>query len=206
MRRLLTGLFFTLIAGTAVGQQPTPAAPAGMAKAIVAAGCFWCMEEPFDKLPGVLSTTSGYTGGHKVNPTYKEVTSDTTGHTEAVEIVFDPKIVTYAKILEVFWLNVDPTDKNGQFCDRGKSYRPEIFVIDEEQRKVAEASLAEVTKTKKFKEPIVVPITKAGVFYAAEDYHQDFYKKSALRYGYYRAGCGRDARLEQLWGKAAVKK
>ena len=204
MRSLLTA-FLLLVAGSASAQQPTPPAAAGLAKATFAAGCFWCLESPFDKLDGVISTTSGYIGGKKVNPSYQEVSSGSTGHTEGVEVVFDPKKVTYEKLLEVFWLNVDPTDKSGQFCDRGSQYRPEIFAHDDAQKKAAEASREQVSKTKKFAQPVVVPITPASVFYAAEEYHQDYYKKNPLRYSYYRNGCGRDARLEQLWGKAAAK-
>lgn len=191
-----------VVLGQAHAQQPTGPAPAGLAKATLAGGCFWCMEQPFDELDGVASTTSGYIGGRKVNPTYKEVSAGTTGHTEAVEIVYDPKKVTLEKLLEVFWKNIDPTDKDGQFCDRGSMYRPEIFVHSPEQRKTAEASKAAIIKSKPFKADIVVPITDATVFYAAEDYHQDYYKRNPIRYKYYRNGCGRDARLQQLWGKA----
>jgi peptide-methionine (S)-S-oxide reductase len=182
-------------------QQATPAAPPGLAKAVFAGGCFWCMEPPFDALEGVISTTSGYTGGKEANPTYDRVSSGRTTHTEAVEIVFDPRKVTFERLLEVFWRNVDPTDKGGQFCDRGPHYRPEIFVHDDTQRKAAEASKALVGKTKSFPQPIVVPITTASTFYAAEEYHQDFYKKNPVRYKFYRAGCGRDGRLRELWGE-----
>lgn len=199
---LIAGLLLTTTRDGAYAQQPTGPAPAGLAKATLAGGCFWCMEPPFDVLDGVISTTSGYIGGKTKNPTYKEVSAGTTGHTEAVEIVYDPKKVSFEKLLEVFWRNIDPTDKDGQFCDRGSQYRPELFVHDAEQRKIAEASKAAIIKSKPFKADIVVPITEATVFYAAEDYHQDYYKKNPIRYKYYRNGCGRDARLEQLWGKA----
>lgn len=199
---LFTGLLIATPRDDVHAQQPTGPAPAGLAKATLAGGCFWCMEPPFDVLDGVISTTSGYIGGKTKNPTYKEVSAGTTGHTEAVEIVYDPKKVSFEKLLEVFWKNIDPTDKVGQFCDRGSQYRPELFVHDAEQRKIAEASKAAIIKSKPFKADIVVPITEATVFYAAEDYHQDYYKKNPIRYKYYRNGCGRDARLEQLWGKA----
>lgn len=191
-----------LLPDGASAQKATPPAPAGMAKAIFAGGCFWCMEQPFDVLDGVRSTTSGYIGGTVANPTYDQVSGGRTGHTEAVEIVFDPTKVTYEKLLETYWRNVDPTDKGGQFCDRGSMYRPEIFVVDAEQRKAAEASKAALEKSKPFRDAIVVPITQATTFYAAEDYHQDFYKTNPVRYKFYRNGCGRDARLERLWGKA----
>lgn len=199
---VIAGLLLTTPRDEAQAQLPTGPAPAGLAKATLAGGCFWCMEQPFDVLDGVISTTSGYIGGSKVNPTYKEVSAGTTGHTEAVEIVYDPKKVAFEKLLDVFWRNIDPTDKDGQFCDRGTQYRPELFVHGAEQRKIAEASKAAIIKSKPFKADIVVPITDATVFYAAEDYHQDYYKRNPVRYKYYRNGCGRDARLEQLWGKA----
>lgn len=180
----------------------TPAAQPNLAKAVFAGGCFWCMEHPYDELDGVISTTSGYIGGHKANPTYREVSSGTTGHTEAVQVVYDPAKVSYEKLLEVFWVNIDPTDAGGQFCDRGSQYRTGIFYETEQQRQLAEASKAALAKSKPFKEPLVTEITKAGTFYPAEDYHQDYYMKNPVRYKFYRTGCGRDARLKALWGKA----
>jgi peptide-methionine (S)-S-oxide reductase len=179
-----------------------PAAGAGYAKAVFAGGCFWCMEHPFDVLDGVISTTSGYTGGQKKNPTYEEVSSGRTGHAEAVEIVYDPKKVSYEKLLDVFWHNIDPTVKNEQFCDRGTQYRSGIFYLDDEQKRLAEASKAALDKSKPFKASIVTEITRAAEFYPAEDYHQDYYLKNPVRYKFYRNGCGRDARLQQLWGRA----
>jgi peptide-methionine (S)-S-oxide reductase len=161
------------------------------------------MEPPFDKLPGVISTTSGYMGGTKRHPTYEEVSRGVTGHTEVVQVVYDPKRVSYEKLLDVFWKNVDPTMKDGQFCDMGSQYRTAIFVQSDEQRKAAEASKAALEKSKPFKEPIVTPIVAAGEFWPAEDYHQDYYLKNPAKYAYYRNGCGRDARLKQLWGAAA---
>jgi peptide-methionine (S)-S-oxide reductase len=187
-------------AGAASAQAPPGAPP--LAKATFAGGCFWCMEPPFDKLPGVVSTTSGYMGGTKRNPTYEEVSAGRTGHTEVVQVAYDPAKVSYEKLLEVFWRNIDPTVKDRQFCDVGSQYRTGIFYHTAEQRRLAEASKAAVEKTKPFKEPIVTPIAAAGDFWPAEEYHQDYYKKNPLRYKYYRHGCGRDQRLLQLWGKA----
>jgi peptide-methionine (S)-S-oxide reductase len=188
----------------ASAQAPAPAArSATTAVATFAGGCFWCMEPPYDKLPGVLSTTSGYMGGKKRYPTYEEVSSGITGHAEVVQVAYDPSKVSYEKLLEVFWVNVDPTVDDRQFCDRGTQYRTAIFVHTPEQRKAAEASKAALEKNKPFKEPIVTPIVDAGEFWPAEDYHQDYYLKNPARYTYYRTGCGRDARLKQLWGGKA---
>ena len=169
------------------------------ATAIFAGGCFWCMVHPFDELPGVMSVTSGYTGGQKVNPTYEQVSAGDTGHVEAVQIVFDPKQIGYEKLLEVFWRNVDPLDKGGQFCDRGSTYTSAVFYQNDEQKKLAEQSKAAIEK--KLGKQVVTAIRPAATFYAAEDYHQDYYKKNPLRYKYYRYSCGRDQRLEELWGK-----
>ena len=177
--------------------------PPGHAVATFAGGCFWCMEPPFDKLPGVVATVSGYTGGAKANPTYPEVSSGSTGHAEAVQVVYDPKKVTYEQLLEVFWHNVDPTVKDRQFCDTGTQYRTGIFFHDDAQRKAAEASKAALEKSKPFKQPLVTQIQMASAFYPAEDYHQDYYKKNPVRYQIYRSGCGRDARLKELWGDKA---
>ena len=187
------------------GPQAAPAAsPAaqrpGMARATFAGGCFWCMEPPFEKLAGVVSVTSGYTGGPEKNPTYEQVSNHATGHAEAVEIVFDPKVITYPRLLEVFWHNVDPTTNDRQFCDGGRQYRTGIFVHDAEQKRLAEESKAQVQK--KFPErKVVTEITQASVFYPAEEYHQDYYEKNPIRYKFYRTSCGRDARLQELWGK-----
>lgn len=181
----------------------SPAAFAVSAKATFAGGCFWCMEPPFEKLDGVLSVTSGYTGGKKTNPTYEEVSSGGTGHLESVEILFDPAKVSYEQLLEVFWRNVDPTDGGGQFCDRGEQYRTAIFVHDAAQRSAAEASKAALDAAKRLPGPVVTPILAASAFYPAEEYHQDYWKKNPLRYRYYRGGCGRDERLKELWGSEA---
>ena len=174
---------------------------AGTAKATFAGGCFWCVEADFDKVPGVISTTSGYIGGTVANPTYQQVTTKTTGHAEAVEILFDPTKVSYAQLVEKFWRTIDPTTKDRQFCDAGSPYRTAIFTHDAAQAAAVQASLAALEKSKPFKEPVVTQVVPAGPFYVAEDYHQDYYKKNPVRYNYYRTSCGRDARLEQLWGK-----
>jgi len=170
------------------------------ARATFAGGCFWCMEPPFDALPGVASTTSGYTGGHLDKPTYHQVSAGDTGHREAVQIVYDPAKVSYGKLLEVFWHNVDPLDKGGQFCDRGEQYTTAIFYHDDAQRAAAEASKAAIEK--QLGKPVVTPILPAKPYFAAEDYHQDYYLKNELRYKFYRYSCGRDQRLKEVWGKA----
>ena len=205
IRRTVFALALAFGFGAAVAaEEPTQLAPepqAGLAVATFAAGCFWCVEPPFDKLEGVVSTTSGYTAGKTVGPTYKEVSRGGTGHTEAVRVVYDPKKVEYTKLVDVFWRNVDLLDGDGQFCDRGPEYRPGIYVHDEEQKRLAEASKAELDASKRFKQPVAVEIEAAKPFYVAEDYHQDYYLKNPVKYQYYRWGCGRDARLEELWGK-----
>lgn len=198
---LLLGLA-TISEAQAPKAAAKPGANAGYAKAIFAGGCFWCMEPPFDKLNGVISTTSGYTGGQKKNPTYEEVSTGRTGHAEAVEVVYDPKKISYEKLLDVFWHNIDPTVKDQQFCDVGSQYRTGIFYHDEEQKRLAEASRAALEKNKPFKGPIVTEVTRATEFYPAEEYHQDYYLKNPVRYKFYRSGCGRDNRLKQLWGAA----
>ncbi len=186
-------LMLSLVAALPVHAQKTE-------KAAFAGGCFWCTEEAFEKVPGVTGAVSGYMGGKLKNPTYNQVSSGMTGHTEVVEVTFDPAKVSYEKLLDVFWVNHDPTVKDRQFCDSGSQYRPEIFVYGEQQKKLAEASKAKWEKQKPFKQPIVTPITAASDFYPAEDYHQDYYKKNALQYRFYVTGCGRYARLDQLWG------
>lgn len=175
----------------------------GLAKATFAGGCFWCMEKPFDVLDGVVSTTSGYTGGEVENPSYERVSSGTTRHLEAVQVVYDPETIGYETLLQVFWHNIDPTDGGGQFCDRGYQYTTAVFAHDEEQRRLAEASKREIEASGRFDQPLDTPIRDAVPFYAAEDYHQNFYKKSPVRYTSYRTGCGRDRRLTDLWGDLA---
>ncbi|MBL8675254.1 MAG: peptide-methionine (S)-S-oxide reductase MsrA [Rhodospirillales bacterium] len=206
-RRWLAAVAAALTLGAAtlaLAQAPTPA-PSGKAVAIFAGGCFWCMEPPFDKIDGVTATISGYTGGHKSMPTYEQVTAGRTGHIEAVKVEYDPAKVTYAKLLEVFWRNIDPLDDKGQFCDKGESYLSAIFPVDEAQRKVAEASLEALVAAKTLPGKIVTRILPAATFWPAEEYHQDYYLKNPNRYQYYRWSCGRDARLKKLWGEPAAK-
>ena len=168
-----------------------------------AGGCFWCMEAPFDKLPGVVSVTPGYTGGVTGKPTYEQVSAGTTGHAESVRIIYDPAVISYARLLDVFWHNIDPTVKNRQFCDVGSQYRSAIFYHSEEQRRVALQSKSALDRSKPFRDAIVTEITVAGEFYPAEEYHQHYYKKNPLRYTYYRTSCGRDRRLKELWSSTA---
>jgi peptide-methionine (S)-S-oxide reductase len=194
MLRLLVSLLLGLAAVAGALAQT----PSRTAVATFAGGCFWCVEADFDKVEGVISTTSGYTGGKLANPTYEDVGRGGTGHTEAVEIVYDPAKVSYEKLLDVFWHNHDPLAKNRQFCDRGDQYRPAIFYHNAEQRRLAEASKA--AHQPRFKQPIQTEIAAAGPFYKAEEYHQDYYVKNPIRYKFYRYNCGRDARLEELWG------
>jgi peptide-methionine (S)-S-oxide reductase len=217
MRKLATGLIAGLsiagaIAGAAVlAQDPAKDAAKGapetmeseQAFAIFAGGCFWCMEPPYDELDGVISTTSGYIGGSTPNPTYEQVSGGGTGHAEVVRVVYDPAKIGYQQLLDVFWVNVDPTQADGQFCDHGDQYRTAIFYADDEQKRIAEQSLAELEKTKPFEGEIVTEIAPATVFYPAEDYHQDYYQKNPLRYKYYYWACGRNQRLVELWGDMA---
>ena len=191
---LAAGALFFFIAVTAVTQERP-----NTALATFAGGCFWCVEADFDKVKGVISTTSGYTGGRTANPTYEQVSHGGTGHAEAVEIAYDPAQVSYEKLLDAFWHNIDPLAKDRQFCDVGDQYRTAIFYHGEVQRATAERS--KVLVQSRFKEPIQTEVVPAGLFYKAEDYHQDYYLKNPIRYAFYRFNCGRDARLEELWGK-----
>lgn len=191
---VLLGLWAVLIA---------PAAAAAEATAIFAGGCFWCMEPPYDKLDGVIRTTSGYSGGEKPNPTYKEVSSGTTGHIEVVEVAYDPEVVSYEELLHVFWRNIDPVRANAQFCDTGPQYRSAIFYGNEAEKELAERSKAELEASGRFDKPVATEILKADPFYPAESYHQDYYLKNPARYAYYRWGCGRDQRLKEIWGEEA---
>jgi peptide-methionine (S)-S-oxide reductase len=200
-RALALSVLGALLGGPALAQSTmAPPPPEGLKVATFAAGCFWCVEPPFDKLDGVVSTTSGYAQGGTVNPTYRQVASGATGHVEAVRVVYDPAKVSYEKLLEVFWRNVDPLDAGGQFCDRGSPYRPGIYTHDDEQRRAAEDSKATLAASKRFDRPIAVEIEPARDFYVAEDYHQDYATKNPSKYAYYRWGCGRDRRLQELWG------
>jgi peptide-methionine (S)-S-oxide reductase len=187
-----------LIVGSVVHAAAPSSGSAPTARATFAGGCFWCMEPPYDELEGVISTISGYTGGSKKNPTYEEVSAGTTGHAEAVQITYDPTKISYEKLLDVFWRNIDPLTANAQFCDSGSQYRSAIFYHDETQKNLAEASKKRLQS--RFKQPIVTEIVRATEFYPAEDYHQDYYKKNPIRYKIYRYGCGRDQRLQTLWG------
>jgi peptide-methionine (S)-S-oxide reductase len=187
-----------LIIGSVVHAAAPSSGRTPTVKATFAGGCFWCMEPPYDELEGVISTISGYTGGTKKNPTYEQVSAGTTGHAEAVQITYDPTKISYEKLLDVFWRNIDPLTANAQFCDSGSQYRSAIFYHDETQKNLAEASKKRLQS--RFKQPIVTEIVRATEFYSAEDYHQDYYKKNPVRYKIYRYGCGRDQRLQKLWG------
>jgi peptide-methionine (S)-S-oxide reductase len=201
-------LLALLLIGPARAEEPGTRAQAEnrerqTATAIFAGGCFWCMEPPFDELEGVLSTTSGYIGGHLEDPSYEQVSSGGTGHAEAVKITYDPSRIAYQALLEVFWRNIDPLAEDRQFCDQGSQYRSAVFYRGEEQRALAEASLRRLEQSGRFDAPIVTEIAAADRFYPAEDYHQDYYRKNPLRYKFYRYGCGRDERLQELWGDQA---
>jgi peptide-methionine (S)-S-oxide reductase len=193
MRAIIASLLCLAAIGVADAQE--------RARATFAGGCFWCMEPPFDKLDGVVSTTSGYTGGRTADPTYEQVSAGRTGHAEVVEVLYDPRKTTYSQLLDVFWRNIDPLTANAQFCDVGSQYRAAIFVHDETQRRLAEESKTAVAR--RLQKPVVTEVVTASKFWPAEDYHQDYYKKNPIRYNLYRAGCGRDQRLEAIWGPAA---
>ncbi len=202
LTRLLAGL--ALVAALSAGawaQGAPPAGDAALKKATFAGGCFWCMEHPFDEIDGVKSVTSGYTGGGKANPTYEQVSAGTTGHAEAVQVVYDPAKVGYQKLVDVFWRNVDPLTPDAQFCDHGTQYRSAIFYHDDEQKRIAETSKDALAKSGRFNKPIVTQIAQASAFWPAEDYHQHYYKTNPIKYKFYRYNCGRDQRLEQVWGK-----
>ena len=190
-------------ASVPVGEPEAAGPPENAARATFAGGCFWCLEAPFDELDGVFETTSGYTGGRVENPSYEQVSRGGTGHTEAVQVTYDPARVLYEKLLEVFWRNIDPTDAMGQFCDKGSQYRSGIYWHDAEQRRLAERSRAEFVEQVRFDAPIATEIVEAGAFYPAEDYHQNYYQKNPIRYRFYRTGCERDRRLREVWGDEA---
>ncbi|MBE9030390.1 peptide-methionine (S)-S-oxide reductase MsrA [filamentous cyanobacterium LEGE 11480] len=204
---IITIGLFTLGCGqtnTLADTAATPTIPPGnYSKATFAGGCFWCMEKPFDEIPGVVDTTSGYTGGTKENPTYRQVSGGGTGHTESVQVTYDPEKVKYDTLLKTFWRNIDPLDQYGQFCDKGSQYRSGIFYENDEQKQLAEASKAELAESGRFEKPIVTEVTQASKFYPAEDYHQNYYKTNSVKYKVYRFGCGRDQRLQELWGDEA---
>jgi peptide-methionine (S)-S-oxide reductase len=196
-------LFAGVFTVTSAAEQTSETAPVseGLAKATFAGGCFWCMEPPFDELDGVISTTSGYTGGDRQQPTYQEVAGGQTTHAEAVEIVYDPAKISYAQLLEVFWMNIDPLTRDRQFCDGGAQYRTAIFFHGDEQARLARDTKQQLDDSGRFDRPVVTQIVEAGEFWAAEEYHQDYYMKNPIRYKFYRYGCGRDKRLDELWGE-----
>ena len=202
LRTLCMALAGVLLAGPLQAAPETPAAAQpGSAVAVFAGGCFWCTESDFDKVPGVLSTTSGYIGGHVENPTYEDVSYGKSGHIEAVQVRYDSSKISYAQLLEVFWPTIDPITANAQFCDKGPQYRSAIFYGNPQEQALAEASKAALERSGKLPGPVLTEILAATTFYPAEEYHQDYHSKNPIRYAYYRNGCGRDARLEQLWGK-----
>lgn len=204
LRTLFMVLAGVLLAGPLQAAPETPAAAQpGSAVAVFAGGCFWCTESDFDKVPGVLSTTSGYIGGHVENPTYEDVSYGKSGHIEAVQVRYDSSKISYAQLLEVFWPTIDPITPNAQFCDKGPQYRSAIFYGNPQEQALAEASKAALERSGKLPGPVLTEILAATTFYPAEEYHQDYHSKNPIRYAYYRNGCGRDARLEQLWGKKA---
>ena len=192
---------FTLLAAARVDAQGS--APAARDTAVFAAGCFWCTESDFEKVPGVIDAVSGYTGGHVAHPTYEQVSAGGTGHRESVEVIYDPTRVTYAQLLQTFWHNVDPVDAAGQFCDKGEQYTAAIFYRGAEQREAAERSKRAIEQSGRFTQPIATAVIAAGPFYPAEAYHQAYYRKNPVRYRFYRWNCGRDRRLAQLWGGAS---
>ena len=201
MRRLLfaVALLTGMVQPHALAAD-SPGATSSLAKATFAGGCFWCMESPFESLDGVVSVTVGYTGGTKVNPTYEQVSAGGTGHAESVQIVYDPAKISYQKLLDIFWHNIDPLTAEAQFCDHGHQYRSAIFFHDELQKKLAEESKRALEASGRFKQPIVTEITAASTFYPAEEYHQHYHTKNPIRYRFYRTTCGRDRRLQELWG------
>jgi len=201
---LATAMIVTVMLAASICRAQTADASApGLEKATFAGGCFWCMQPAFDHIPGVVSTVVGYTGGEKEHPTYEEVSDGGTGHAESIEITFDPKKVSYTKLLDVFWHNIDPTSTDREFCDVGHQYRTAIFFHGAEQEREAKESEKQIEETKPFKDPIVTEIVPASTFWPAEDYHQDFYLKNPVRYKFYRYNCGRDQRLRELWGAAS---
>jgi peptide-methionine (S)-S-oxide reductase len=199
----LLQLFRAIILLIVLNLVYTATSMAATEKAIFAGGCFWCMEAPFDKLPGVISVTPGYSGGDQKNPTYEQVSAGGTGHAESVQIIYDPAKIGYDRLLDVFWHNIDPTAKDRQFCDVGNQYRSAIFFNGDTQKQAALKSRATLESSKPFKGAVMTEVTQAGEFYPAEEYHQHYYKKNPLRYKYYRTSCGRDRRLKELWGDRA---
>lgn len=194
-----------LTSATVQAEESALPKPRQVETAVFAGGCFWCVEEAFDEVEGVLATTSGYTGGDVENPSYEQVSAGGTGHYEAVRVRYDPEQVSYDTLLEAFWHNIDPTDPDGQFCDQGSSYRSAVFWRTPAQREQAEASKAALAQDPDAPSPVTTAILRAGAFYEAEAYHQDYYRKNPLRYRFYKTACGRLGRLEELWGERAGK-
>ena len=196
-------IFITLLSLSFLtsAQEATDESPTSLSTAIFAGGCFWCIESDFEKLEGVKEVVSGYTGGSADTADYKTVTYKQTGHLEAVRVSYNPEIVSYQKLVDYFWRHIDPTDPNGQFCDKGHSYQSALYYSNDSEKKIAEQSLAELQKNKPFDGEIVTPLLTAKPFYLAEEYHQDYYKKNPIRYNIYRRGCGRDNRVKELWGE-----
>ncbi len=199
-RGIYTWLVLAMVLAGSLASAGQAAGPAGTAKAYFAGGCFWCMEEVFEKVPGVTSVTSGYMGGRVEHPTYEQVSAGGTGHAESVEVVYDPTKVSYTALLDAFWRNVDPVTPNAQFCDHGSQYRAVIFYLGDEEKRLAEESKGAIEQSGRLPGRIVTELTLASTFYPAEDYHQDFYKKNPVRYKFYKYNCGRAQRLEDLWG------
>jgi peptide-methionine (S)-S-oxide reductase len=202
-KNIIKAGFLAVLISSASAVQAADKITKGLETAIFAGGCFWCVEKDFDHVKGVVENTSGYIGGVIINLTYRQVTADRSGHYEAVAIKYDPKVITYKQMLDVFWRSVDPTDGGGHFCDRGQSYATAIFAVTPEQKKLAEMSRTELKKSAVLKRPIVTPVLADAKFYPAEGYHQGYYKKNPIRYNFYRRSCGRDARVKELWGDQA---
>ncbi|MBI2891893.1 MAG: peptide-methionine (S)-S-oxide reductase MsrA [Nitrospirae bacterium] len=203
MRRIAVAILLTWAASASAESPPKAASQTRMAT--FAGGCFWCMEHDFAAVPGVVRVISGYTGGAQAQPTYEQVSAGGSGHFEAIQVEFDPNQISYSSLLDAFWRNIDPTDQGGQFCDRGAQYRSAIFYHDDEQRGQAEASRAKLGQSGVLHKPIATEIRRAGPFYPAEDYHQEYAKKNPVRYGFYRATCGRDRRLKEVWGRTSER-
>ncbi|MDX1291354.1 MAG: peptide-methionine (S)-S-oxide reductase MsrA [Hyphomonas sp.] len=201
----LAAMALAFFSNAGAQDKPVPeTAPKRLSTAVFAGGCFWCVEADFDKVEGVIDTVSGYTGGTLANPTYKQVSHENTGHYEAVKVTYDPDVTSYDTLVDYFFRHVDPTDPYGQFCDKGDSYRTAVFVGSDEERAVVEAEISSIEASGVLNAPVVTRVVQADTFWPAEDYHQDYYKKSPLKYRYYRASCGRDARIEDLWGTSAA--
>lgn len=196
----LTAMALAFLSSAGAQDRNTEDAPKRLASAIFAGGCFWCVESDFDKVDGVIETISGYTGGHVANPTYRQVSHENTGHYESVKVTYDPEVVSYETLVDYYFHHIDPTDAEGQFCDKGESYRSAIFVSNDAEREIAEAEIADINESGVLDVPVVTKVVQAETFWPAEGYHQDYYKKNPLKYRYYRTSCGRDNRVKKIWG------